>query len=147
MSKYYLIASYYNLHTNTYQNETIIESINGKKLNTLAQIDDLTSNNTSTELFKLIEEETNKTGFNHLSIMYLKNIQTRERSPCFFDEYRHKSDRFVTLYTRVNLRWNYSSSGLCKRSAGISQRTYTSTQELSSSAVQTIRFDVKSLMT
>lgn len=73
MSKYYLIASYYNLHTNTYQNETIIESIKGKKLNTLAQIDDLTSNNTSTELFKLIEEETNKTGFNHLSIMYLKN--------------------------------------------------------------------------
>jgi len=81
MSKYYLVASYYNLRTNTYERETIIDALSGEKLNALSKIDSFTSNYTTTEILKLIEQERGLFGFNQLSIMYLKN---KSASPTYY---------------------------------------------------------------
>lgn len=73
MSKYYLVASYYNLRTSNYEKETIIDSIEGVNLNTLYNIDSFTSSRTNLSILNLIEKEKGKQGLNHLAIMYLKN--------------------------------------------------------------------------
>lgn len=81
MSKYYLVASYYNLRTNTYEKEVIIDSLKGVNLNTLYAIDSFTSRHTSLNILNLIEKEKNKQGLNHLAIMYLKN---KNSSPIYY---------------------------------------------------------------
>lgn len=73
MSKYYLVASYYNLRNNSYEKEVIIDSIDGVNLNTLYNIDSFTSGRTNLSILNLIEKEKGKQGLNHLAIMYLKN--------------------------------------------------------------------------
>ena len=73
MSKYYLVASYYNQKTKKYELETIIKSLKGTSLDTLYDIDLMTTSYPLTELIKTIEEETKKEGFNHLAIKYIKN--------------------------------------------------------------------------
>lgn len=81
MSKYYLVASYYNLRTNNYEKETIIDSLEGINLNTLYNIDSFTSSHNKLDILNLIEKEKEKQGLNHLAIMYLKN---KNSSPVYY---------------------------------------------------------------
>ena len=73
MSKYYLVASYYNIRTKQYENETIIKSLPEVNLTTLSKIDEFTTSHTIPDILNLIEKELGRTGFNHLAIIYLKN--------------------------------------------------------------------------
>lgn len=73
MAKYYLVASYYNMKTKEYENETIIKSLDGHNLSTLEHIDDFTTSHTIPEILSILEREQGKMGFNHLAIVYLKN--------------------------------------------------------------------------
>ena len=73
MSKYYLVASYYNIRTKQYENETIIKSLPEVNLTTLSKIDEFTTSHTIPDILNLIEKELGKTCFNHLAIIYLKN--------------------------------------------------------------------------
>jgi len=77
MSKYYLVASYYNMKKTEYENETIIKSLSGINFTSLSKIDEFTTRHTTSEIIKKIEEEQGKTGFNHLAILYLKSKNSK----------------------------------------------------------------------
>lgn len=72
MSKYYLVASHYNMYQKTYQDEIIV-NLPSVDLSTIQAIDYFTSSHNRTELLQLIEQETNKHDLNHLAIKYYKN--------------------------------------------------------------------------
>ena len=50
MSKYYLVASHYNIYTKNYEKEVIIKEINGINLSSLNKIDEFTSKYDNFEL-------------------------------------------------------------------------------------------------
>lgn len=73
MSKYYLVASYYDMYKKSYINEITIKKLNNISLSSLIKIDDFTSNYAEIEILNMIEKELNIKGINHLSIKYVKN--------------------------------------------------------------------------
>jgi len=72
MSKYHLVASYYNLYQKKYENEIEV-TIPGIDLSTIQAIDYYTSSHTNQEILSKIEQVTGIKGLNHLSIKYYKN--------------------------------------------------------------------------
>lgn len=72
MAKYYLVASYYNMYTKKYENETEIE-LKGVDLSTLQKIDLFTSSHTKNQIFEIIEENYGIKNLNHLAIKFYKN--------------------------------------------------------------------------
>ena len=73
MSKYYLVACYYDMHKKSYTNEITIKKLNNITLSSLIKIDDFTTKHSETEILNMIEKEFNIRGINHLSIKYVKN--------------------------------------------------------------------------
>ena len=102
MSKYYLVASYYNLRTKEYENETIIKSLQQNKLDTLSKIDEFTTNHTISEILNLIEKEHGKTGFNHLAIIYLKNKNSKPYHFRIIENDQRFNKSIVTCNTEDN---------------------------------------------
>lgn len=69
MSKYYLVANYYDKNTSSYSNEVILNPP-GVDLSTLSKIDAFTSKYGSYEILKLMEKIFNNVNINHLAIKY-----------------------------------------------------------------------------
>ena len=76
MSRYYLVASYYDRYSKSYSNEVIIKEINGVKLSSLVKIDYFTSGISNFDIFNLLEKELGINNVNHLAIKYIKNNDT-----------------------------------------------------------------------
>ena len=74
MSKYYLVASYYNVYKKSYTNEVIIRKLNNISLSSLIKIDEFTSKYTELEILNMIENELGINSLNHLAIKYIKMI-------------------------------------------------------------------------
>ena len=72
MSKYSLVASYYDKSSNTYKNEIKIKELNNKKFTSLFEIDLFTSSHSREELFSIIKKEYGVNEINHLSIRFKK---------------------------------------------------------------------------
>ena len=72
MSKYFLVARFYDSYSNRYTKEIIIKELKGVKLSSLVKIDEFTSCHSREKIFSLIEKEYNCSGFNRLEIKYKK---------------------------------------------------------------------------
>ena len=73
MSKYSLVASYYNMYTKTYQNEITI-NLPEINLSTLQNIDNFTSKHSTYEILQLIKKKyPNVHDLNHIAVKYTKN--------------------------------------------------------------------------
>mgnify|MGYP003294073296 CR=1 FL=1 len=68
MSKYSLVASYYDKINNTYKNEFKIKELDNKKFTSLFEIDLFTSSHSREKIFSMIKEEYGVNEINHLSI-------------------------------------------------------------------------------
>lgn len=80
MSKYYLVASFYNMYTRSYENETIV-NLPGVDLSTLQAIDNFTCTHNNSEIISIIEKEMGYQEFNHLAIKYYK---TKSSKPTYY---------------------------------------------------------------
>lgn len=77
MARYYLVGRYYDRERHDYIDKIIIEKINGEKLLTLKKIDEFTSSHSQTEIFNMIKSEYNRDDFSFLSIMYLRDNNSK----------------------------------------------------------------------
>ena len=80
MQKYFLVASYYNLHTRKYEEETIV-NIPQVDLTTLQSIDHYTSRKTHTELLNEISSQLKNPRINHIAIKFYK---TKNSDPEYY---------------------------------------------------------------
>lgn len=81
MSKYHLVASYYNILNNSFEEEIII-TIPNIRLSTLIEIDKFTSSHTKSEILTIITKNLKiKPNLNHLAIRYTTPKKT---SPIYY---------------------------------------------------------------
>ncbi len=79
MSKYYLVASYFN--GRDFQGEITIPEISGTSLSTIQEIDAFTAGTSKSEILWKIEKDLNIKGKNQLAIKYYKN---KDATPVYY---------------------------------------------------------------
>lgn len=109
MSKYYLVASYYDMYQRNYKNEIVL-NLPTVDLSTIQAIDYYTSSHTSQEIFNQIEQTMGVKGLNHLSIKYYKNkyakpsySRTIENDPDFLPCTQNITSKAPVVSSKIEL--------------------------------------------